>query len=64
VKRASVRVGTEVELQQRQYDVSVREVSLANWYGVKVECIVRLLHRRKTTIRQPQVRLRKLSVSS
>jgi hypothetical protein len=34
VKRASVRVGTEVELQQRQYDVSVREVSLANWYGV------------------------------
>ena len=30
-------------------------VSLANWYAVKVQRNVTLLHRSKTTIRQPQV---------
>ena len=30
-------------------------LSLANWYGVKVRRNVTLLHRSKTTIRQPQV---------
>ena len=30
-------------------------LSLANWYGVKIQRNVTLLHRSKTTIRQPQV---------
>jgi len=29
-------------------------VSLANWYGVKIQRNVTLVHRSKTTIRQPQ----------
>ena len=38
------------------YNFPEPNLSLANWYGVKVQRNVTLLHRSKTTIPQPEVR--------
>src|SRR5437879_6047096 len=42
------------QMERPEVDV-IEDLSLANWYGAKIQRNVTLLQRSKTTIRQPQV---------